>query len=165
MTLDLGPGLYVQPHRDQPAVRLDHRSNVNPTVVGDVRSLPFRSEVFSTVYSSHVLEHFPRRESSRLLVEWCRILAPGGELQLFVPNLEWAVTQIHHGIWDDDVRRCIYGRQAYESDRHCTGFLPDELASMVTSTAIWSWLDWHLFRNSICLRARKAQIGCESQSS
>ena len=102
MTLDVGPGRNVQPHEVQPVIRLDHRLIVKPNVVGDVRVLPFRDNVFGVVYASHVLEHFHYRETDSILREWLRVLRPGGEFQLFVPNLEWCLLQLVNGVEDDE---------------------------------------------------------------
>lgn len=38
------------------------------------------------IYACHVLEHFPRRETARVLAEWRRVLRPGGTLRLAVPD-------------------------------------------------------------------------------
>lgn len=40
------------------------------------------------VYSSHVLEHFPRSETGRVLREWRRVLRPGGTLRVAVPDFD-----------------------------------------------------------------------------
>ena len=50
--------------------------------------LPFVSEHFELVYSSHVLEHFERDQGGRLLCEMFRVLRPGGTVRIAVPDLE-----------------------------------------------------------------------------
>jgi SAM-dependent methyltransferase len=57
-------------------------------VVHDLRKpLPFRENIFSAIYGSHVLEHLYRVEAEALLAECKRILQPGGLLRLVVPDL------------------------------------------------------------------------------
>lgn len=167
MTLDVGPGRNVQPHFDLPVVRYDLRVDVKPQVVGDARTLPFRSNSFSTVYASHVLEHFHGRESVGILREWIRVLQPGGELQVFVPNLEWVQAQIASGICDEFVLNALYGRQEYESDVHRTGFTPYTLRETLKIAASSNGkgpdfghfalkkIEMRTFRNSIMIFARK----------
>lgn len=153
MTLDLGPGRNVQPHFSQPVVRYDHRKEACVQVVGDVRKLPFRSETFDVVYASHVLEHFHSRESLMIVQEWVRVVKIGGELQLFVPNLEWIALQIQAGICDEFVMNALYGRQEYPSDVHRTGFTPARLEEVLNQFDLE--LETRTFRNSICVWARK----------
>jgi len=50
------------------------------------RGLPFPENSVSTLYSSHVLEHFSHREILRLLADCFRVLKPGGELSACVPD-------------------------------------------------------------------------------
>lgn len=50
------------------------------------RRLPFRQGAFSVVYASHVLEHIPWYKTDQVLAEWVRILAPGGRLEIWVPD-------------------------------------------------------------------------------
>lgn len=154
MTLDVGPGHNWQPHGDQPVVRLDLRKETSPSVMGDARSLPFRTGSFSTVYASHVLEHFSRRESLTLLKEWVRVLSSGGELQLFVPNLEWSALQIVNGIADEFVMNALYGRQDNHVDHHLTGFTPSVLTKLLSELPL-ELEDIRTFRNSICVWAVK----------
>lgn len=163
MTLDVGPGRNVQPHFDQPVVRYDLRVDIRPTVVGCARKLPFRSNSFSTVYASHVLEHFHGRESVGILREWVRVLQPGGELQVFVPNLEWVQAQLAAGICDEFVLNALYGRQEYETDVHRTGFTPTLLRNLVYKAGNTvqpgvfplNEIETRTFRNSIMVFARK----------
>lgn len=55
-------------------------------VVDASRSLPFRDGVFKTVYASHILEHTPWYRHREVLREWVRVLAPGGKLEIWVPD-------------------------------------------------------------------------------
>lgn len=50
------------------------------------RRLPFGDGTFEVVYASHVLEHLPWYQTRRVLSEWVRVLAPGGRLEVWVPN-------------------------------------------------------------------------------
>lgn len=154
MTLDIGPGPNIQPHTVKPVVRIDHRAVAQPTCVGDVRRLPFKDCSFSVVYASHVLEHFHKRETDQILHEWVRVLRPGGELQLFVPNLEWCMLQIQAGICDEFVLNALYGRQEYPSDVHRTGFTPNILLARLANLPLAN-IDLRTFRNSLCVWAKK----------
>jgi predicted SAM-dependent methyltransferase len=56
-------------------------------VYWDMRfGLPFKSETFKTLYCSHVLEHFSHPDLLKLLAEIHRILKPGGEFLIAVPD-------------------------------------------------------------------------------
>ena len=50
------------------------------------RRLPFRTGTFSIIYASHILEHVPWFRTEHVLKEWVRVLAPGGRLELWVPD-------------------------------------------------------------------------------
>jgi SAM-dependent methyltransferase len=56
--------------------KLDHKLDV----IGDIMSLPFRSEVFDTVVCTQVIEHVP--EPQKLMHELSRVLKRGGYLIL-----------------------------------------------------------------------------------
>jgi predicted SAM-dependent methyltransferase len=56
-------------------------------VVWDLRkTLPFADSTFARVYGSHVLEHFRYTDLKRLLADVYRVLRPGGELLIAVPD-------------------------------------------------------------------------------
>jgi SAM-dependent methyltransferase len=157
-TLDIGPGRNYQAHFDTPVVRYDLRVDVEPEVIGDARKLPFRSNSFSTVYASHVLEHFIWKEAIEILKEWWRVTAIRGELQVYVPNLNWAMLQIQHGICDEFVLNALYGRQEYEVDVHRTGFTPELLIEyMGKAVCCAGEFEVRMFRNSIMLFVRKTE--------
>ena len=50
--------------------------------------LPFEDDTFDVVFASHILEHIPWHRSAETLREWVRILAPGGTLEIWVPDGE-----------------------------------------------------------------------------
>jgi predicted SAM-dependent methyltransferase len=52
------------------------------------RPLPFESEYFQAVYSSHTLEHLYHEDALHLLKECHRVLKPGGICRAVVPDLE-----------------------------------------------------------------------------
>lgn len=55
-------------------------------VADAAKKLPFKANTFQVVYASHILEHIPWYRLEDTLREWVRILKPGGELEIWVPN-------------------------------------------------------------------------------
>lgn len=55
--------------------------------------IPVEDCAFDRVYSAHSLEHISWRKTHQTLEEWFRILKPGGEVHIIVPNLRWIVEQ------------------------------------------------------------------------
>lgn len=73
------PGFY---HVDlSPYPHVDH--------VGNVGRLPFiANDMVSLIYCSHTLPYFSRYEIPHVLVEWYRVLKPGGILRLSVTDFK-----------------------------------------------------------------------------
>jgi predicted SAM-dependent methyltransferase len=75
--------------------------------------LPFDDEKFSLVYASHVLEHVPWHKTLFALADVHRVLAPGGVLEVHVPNFD---------VLADAVRseRCLddHAEQGLNSELH-----------------------------------------------
>lgn len=57
------------------------------------KPLPFSSNRFTAIYSSHTLEHLFHDDAVALLKECYRVLAPGGICRIVVPDLQAAVTK------------------------------------------------------------------------
>jgi ubiquinone/menaquinone biosynthesis C-methylase UbiE len=53
----------------------------------DIRKLDYPDNSIEIIYCCHVLEHFTSPEVKKVLAEWHRVLAPGGNLAIVVPNL------------------------------------------------------------------------------
>jgi SAM-dependent methyltransferase len=73
-------------HRD---TRLDLNRNVKPDIVASIVAMPMvDDESFDAVHCSHCLEHLTAVEGALALREFLRVLKPGGELSLQVPDLQ-----------------------------------------------------------------------------
>jgi len=77
--LDLGAG-------DRSPEGFTPLGNVNGTLI---YPLTYEDGTADCIRASHVLEHFPHAQIQAVLKDWVRVLKPGGELRVAVPNFEW----------------------------------------------------------------------------
>jgi dolichol-phosphate mannosyltransferase len=70
-----------------PALQLYQRNNPDTPEPkhGDILALPFEADTFDGVYNLGVMEHFTREQIDRILLEFRRVLKPGGKLLIFWP--------------------------------------------------------------------------------
>ena len=135
---DIGSG-PISPYmvEDGKVVTFDIREEVKPDVVCDVRKLPVPDQTFDVVFSSHTLEHFAWARVDAIIKEWSRVLKVGGELRLIVPNLRYVAKRL----WEDALVPTdlwvLYGEQDYPKNFHATGFTPNMLKSLITSTGLY----------------------------
>jgi len=81
--LEIGPGK----NRIQGFETLNIKWNKSVDYVADAsKPLPFSDNTFEIVYASHILEHVPWYNLEDTLREWTRILKPGGQLEIWVPD-------------------------------------------------------------------------------
>ena len=69
-------------------------------VVGDARYLPFRTDVIDTAFSYSVLQHFSKSDARMALREIGRVLCPGGQSLVQMPNaygVRCLITQARRG--------------------------------------------------------------------
>jgi len=76
---------------------MDIDQKVKPHTVGDMRRMPFENESFEAVMAQHVLEHVSSTDVGRAIKEMYRVLKPGGEIFIGVPNLAFACERILEG--------------------------------------------------------------------
>lgn len=70
-------------------VRLDVNRDVHPDIQANVIAMPMVEDAsFDAVYASHILEHLAFHEVVVALKEIFRVLKPGGQLKLHVPDLQ-----------------------------------------------------------------------------
>jgi len=81
--LEIGPG--NERIDDFETLNIVGESNVD--YVYDVaKALPFKDNTFDLIYASHILEHIPWYKTEEVLKEWGKILKPGGQLEVWVPD-------------------------------------------------------------------------------
>lgn len=82
MKLNLGAGGYPLAGY----LSVDADPACHPDVCATVPPLPFGDGAAEAVYMGHLLEHYERPEGLALLRECYRVLQPGGQLGVVVPN-------------------------------------------------------------------------------
>jgi 2-polyprenyl-3-methyl-5-hydroxy-6-metoxy-1,4-benzoquinol methylase len=93
--------------------------------------LPFEDNSFGALFFTEVLEHIAIRDPRQLMVEFHRVLAPGGQLILSTPNVcnltnIYALLNGQNVFWEPDK---FYG----STDRHNREFTPQEVKEVVQS--------------------------------
>ena len=142
--LHLGCGVKHLPgwfHVD--ALDYDHVDHKGP--VDDLDFIP--DGQVGLIYACHVLEHFGRKETVRVLTEWRRVLRPGGVLRLAVPDYEACAKLYLSGVLDrglEDVRGLMIGGQRDQYDFHGNVFDTADLTRFLkeagfSSVRPWDW--------------------------
>lgn len=98
-------------------------------VVADITRLDgFPDACAEAIYACHVLEHFDHDQIEPILKRWRRLLVPGGELRISVPDID-RIVRIYTDNWahfqtDGNAPwiGLIYGGQVDRYDFHKTGF-------------------------------------------
>lgn len=129
------------------SVDLDPKSN--PDICADMRDLSVIPESsIDCIYSSHSLEHVAFHDVKTCLLEWFRIIKPGGEIRVIVPNLKKIFEFVRDGnildkVYDSDCGPIsaidmIYGYRKfiyYGNDfmQHKTGFTKESAEIILVS--------------------------------
>lgn len=91
-----GEGLFVEAFREQlRIVGVDASYSSAYVNQGSLLALPYPDHAFDRVLCLDVLEHLTFEEQPRALAELHRVLAPGGELFVTVPNLAHLQSRVH----------------------------------------------------------------------
>jgi predicted SAM-dependent methyltransferase len=125
--LNLGCGLNHKPDY----LNVDFRDIYTPDLIADIRALTMLpSDYYEEMLANHCLQHVAQHEVLPTLKEWFRVLQPGGQLQLQVPNVLDALKQLTSMPSVDEQVSCIqrlFGTQSHIGDWHFTGFTQDVL--------------------------------------
>ncbi len=143
--LHLGCGEVILPH---PFENLDGRSFPGVDYVDSVFPLPFENETFDLVYSSHVLEHFHRKDTLNVLKEWVRVLKIGGILRISVPSFE-NIIKIYNLSEDiESVTGPLMGGQTYDTNFHYNVFDEKYLKKLMEDVGLEAVHKWDFRRTS-----------------
>lgn len=123
-----------EPHPEWKIIDIEPRPEVD--YVANAHDLSqFESNSVDAIYASHVLEHFYYGLNNEListLKEWSRVLKPGGQLLISVPDLKTLCWLYLHPnlmpIERHQIMRIIFGGQTNVYDVHKVGFDFDILA-------------------------------------
>jgi SAM-dependent methyltransferase len=91
-----GEGILVQEFAGRIAIEgIDANYSSERVQLGSVTSLPYADGTFDRALCLDVLEHLAYEEQPRALAELFRVLRPGGELLVSVPNLAHLQSRVH----------------------------------------------------------------------
>jgi SAM-dependent methyltransferase len=94
-----GEGLLVEEHHDRLAiVGLDPNYSSDRVTRGSLDALPYPAASFDRALCLDVLEHLTFPEQPKALAELFRVIAPGGELLVTVPNLAHLQSRVHFAL-------------------------------------------------------------------
>lgn len=104
-------------------------------LISDIGSLPmFNDNSVDVICLHHVIEHIDIGELEGYITEWYRLLKPGGELSVFVPDISRIFAAWGQGRINTYIRNVnIYGAyQGYLSDLHRWGYDSAELIDRIS---------------------------------
>lgn len=97
--------LHPEPGLDQGVIKMD------------ATKIPLEDNSVEAIYASHLLEHFPRHKTRAVLAEWHRVLKPGGEIRILVPDAFWAAYELFHG--NEEVALDVFYNRDEDGIRDC----------------------------------------------
>lgn len=122
-----------------PFLNIDINPRWEPDLVSDCSALPYPSGSCALICSHHQLEHVELTKADDMLKEWYRLLAPGGSLLIFVPNLH-ALTDAWMKGKIDDYIFCVNLHGAWmghEADLHRWSYTERSLTRKLNAVAPW----------------------------
>jgi predicted SAM-dependent methyltransferase len=138
--LNLGCGYTTHPaFTNVDALAAWHVHYIRP--VNDLR--PFADGSVDLVYVSHCLEHFSHRKVGSVLMEWHRVLKPGGVLRLGVPDFD-ALLEVYEasGRDMDSIQGYLMGGQDYPLNFHQVSFNRSSLTRLLLNVGFQEVRPW-----------------------
>jgi hypothetical protein len=103
--------------------------------------LDLPDESVDEIYASHVLEHFGCRDTAPVLLEWVRVLKPGGRMRIAVPDLGQIISNSAAGK-PGNYLGYLYGGQDDADDFHRSGFDEDLLETFLRKCGLSAVRRW-----------------------
>lgn len=101
MKVNVGCGRHVLDGWMNVDIQKSPQATKEPQILSDLRKIPLDDNVASELMAIHVFEHFYLWECKDVLAEWRRILQPGGQLSLEMPDLIKCCSNIVNGVGYD----------------------------------------------------------------
>lgn len=121
----------------------------------------FEDNTFEALYASHVLEHFDYKdELQQVLLEWKRVLEPGGKIYISVPDMS-TLAQLFLARDQLDVSqrfqvmRMMFGGHVDRYDYHMVGFDQDILVDFLAAAGFVDFVrmsEFGLFQDTSTMR-------------
>ena len=91
------------------AITIDKSPKCGPAICCDAAKLPLPDNSYDWIFSSHCLEDF--EDATAVLKEWLRVLKPGGNLVLFLPEQETYLEHCrkHNVLPNQDHKNAYFG--------------------------------------------------------
>ena len=135
MKLDIGCGKYKR--EGYLGVDLKKFDGVDYPILDLRGDWPFKNGEVDEIYTSHFLEHLTDNEVVDVLKEAARVLKPGGQFEVIVPDLPGVLNEFlkadFNSKWSWWIQT-IFGNQAHEGEFHKTGFDSEKLEIMLSNT-------------------------------
>jgi SAM-dependent methyltransferase len=164
LKLNLGSG--QRPFAD-PWINVDKQERWKPDIVSDAASLPMLADgSCDLIVLHHVLEHYGCGEAAGLLQECRRLLAPGGSLLVFVPDMKALALMYLEGRLSTQVyMTSVYGAYMQdEADRHKWGYDRQSLGYFLLGQGFRSCrtFDWRYITGADIARDDSWILGMEA---
>lgn len=98
-----------------------------------INPLNLKDECADELHSYHFIEHVYYWEAGAVLIEWRRLLIPGGKLILELPNIEAAAKNLICGMDDQMCMWPFYGDPCHKDEYMCHrwGYTPTTIVSLL----------------------------------
>ena len=117
-------------------INVDVRDLPGVDVVADARKLDmFENGSVDLMYACHILEHFPRPKTFPTILEWNRVLKPGGVLRIAVPDWDATVEAYRRTGDYENLLNWIYGGREYGENVHYRQFSFNGLKTLLIEAA------------------------------
>ena len=108
---------------------VDVDPRVNPDVICDASALPYDDNSISEIYAGHLLEHFSM--DTDVLLEWKRVLMPGGRITITVPDVEKGIEMLKNNeISLSLLNQIVFGATDRDEQNHHQVFTKDILFNL-----------------------------------
>lgn len=115
-------------------INIDKNPQKDGEITGDIRNLDFEDNTVELLIAKNILQVFSHREFQKILLDWKRVLKPGGTLILSVPDLKSILEAYSRGSIDfAETQKGLFGKQETEFDYFYNGFDQNSLLNFLSN--------------------------------